>query len=381
MPRPRRHPVATLAAFALAALAACGRAPEAPAPLPPPDRASLRAIAGDPGVVRDDLARRIAPLFAGDVGETRALLILRDGKIVAERYAAGYGRDTRFLGWSLAKTVTGVLIGMLIADGLLTLDQPAPIPRWQRIGDPRGAITIRHLLQMRSGLRHAESASAPGDADTPRMLFLDGRDDMAGYAETQPLDHPAGERFAWSTATSVILADIATRTLTRAGAPGTRRAAMDFYLRSRLFDPLGMTGMFAEYDRAGTMIGGAMIHAPARDWARLGEFLRENGAVGGAQHVPAGWIAFMRRPSPGDPAFGAHLWLDRARGKGRRQVLFGGKGPPGTFAALGDRGQVVLVSPSQRLTVVRLGASSEEQQDVLNRRLRALLALFPRGQI
>lgn len=377
MSRRRLRLIAALAASVLA-LAACNAAPDEQMPLPPPDPAALRAVIADPGVDRADLARAITALFAEEeVGETRALLILRDGEIVAERYGGGYGPATRFNGWSMAKTVTAVIVGMLIADGSLTLDQPAPIPDWQRLGDPRGGITIRHLLQMRSGLRHAERADPAYEAEALRMLFLDGRDDMAAYAEAQPLDNEPGERFVYSTATSVILADIATRALTRAQAPGTRRAAMDFYLRSRLLEPLGMEETVVEYDRAGTLIGGAMIHAPARDWARFGEFLRADGAVRGAQIVPRGWLAFMRQPGPGDPAFGAHLWLNRARGRDRRKVLFGGEGPPGIFAALGHRGQYLVISPSQRLTIVRLGSSSEEQIGLLNTRIRRVFALFP----
>eukprot|EP01042_Synura_sphagnicola_P014924 gene14924-18881_t len=166
------------------ALIACHQT-VAPAALNP---AALAAVSHDPAPVgREDLARAIDALFtAPEAGETRALLVWRDGRPLAERYGPGYDRKTRFISWSMAKSVTGVLIGMLVSDGRLRLDDPVPIPTWQRPGDPRGEITLRQLLQMRSGLRHVEAGNPPFRSDEVRMLFLDGRDDMARYAEAQP---------------------------------------------------------------------------------------------------------------------------------------------------------------------------------------------------
>ena len=158
------------------------------------------------------LARELDDVFtAENVGETRAVVIMANGKLAAERYGPGYDKDTRFVSWSMAKTVTGVLIGMLVSDGLLALDGPAPVPQWQRPGDPRGGITLRHLLQMRSGLRHTESGDPPYESSEVRMLFLDGRDNMARWAEEQPLEAEPGKQFEYSSNTSVILADIAAR--------------------------------------------------------------------------------------------------------------------------------------------------------------------------
>lgn len=362
---------------ALPALYGCdGQESAAPPPVSP---VALAAIAKQPGVPREALARAVDALFADDgTGETRALLVLRGGEIVAERYGPGFTRGTPLIGWSMSKTITGVMIGQLVSDGRLRLNETAPVPAWQRSGDPRGEITLRQLLQMRSGLRHTEEATPQYESGEVRMLFLDGRDDMAAYAEAQPLEAEPGKRFEYSSATTVILADLAARALTESPDPAFRRAAVADYLRTRLFEPAGMRSMVAEFDRAGTFIGSSMVHGTARDWAKFGEFLRNDGAVRGAQLVPRGWIDFMKTPSPRNPGYGAHLWLNRPQPDGK-EVLFPGMAPPSAFACIGHRGQYVIVSPAQKLTVVRLGKSDGEQIDMLRERLGKIVALFPKS--
>jgi CubicO group peptidase (beta-lactamase class C family) len=277
--------------LALPALIGCGADRSAPPPPPPLSAAALKAVADKPGVNRERLARAVDALFsAEELGETRAVLVLHNGRIVAERYGPGYHENTRFISWSMAKTVTGVMIGELVADGRLRLDESVPIPAWQRSGDPRGEITLRQLLQMRSGLRHTEAGDPPYASDDARMLVLDGRDNMAAYAEAQPLEADPGTKFEYSSATSVILADLAARSLTTSTDPAVRIQVVRDYLRTRLFEPLGMKSMVPEFDASGTLIGSSLIHGSARDWARFGEFLRNRGAVKGAQIVPSAWI-------------------------------------------------------------------------------------------
>ena len=349
---------------------------------------ALAAVGAHPGAPREALARAIDALFtAPGIGETRALLVWHSGRLVAERYGEGYGASTRFLGWSMTKSVTGVLIGLLVADGRLRLDQPVPIPAWQRPGDPRGEVTLRELLQMRSGLRNHEDADPVSDADPVRMLFLDGRDDMAAYAEAQPLEATPGTRFDYSTASSVILADVASRALTESRDPAIRRRLLAEYLRTRLIEPLGMASAVPEFDAAGTMIGGSMLHATARDWGRFGEFLRNAGSVRGAQVVPRDWIGFMTTPSPAQAAYGAQVWLNRPPGRGSggggghgaqgEDELFPRRAPHSLFACIGHLGQYVLVSPEQHLTVVRLGKTTNEDRAALRARLADLVELFP----
>jgi len=337
----------------------------------------MAAVVVEPGVSREALARAVDDIFTADgVGETRAVIVMRDGEVVAERYAEDYGSEVRHIGWSMSKTVTGVLIGMMVADGRLRLDDPAPVPAWQRSGDPRGEITLRHLLQMRSGLRHDEMADPIYDSAEVRMMYLDGRDDMAAWAEAQPLEHEPGSTFDYSTPTSVILSDIATQLIAPDASAEDRQQAMTDFVDARLAVPLGMDSLVGEFDAAGTLIGGSSFWATARDWARFGEFLRNNGSAGGAQIVPRGWIEFMRTSSPASPDYGAQLWLNKDS-EADRDYLFASQGPNTAFAMMGHLGQYIIVSPDQRLTVVRLGKSDNDERAPLLDELTDIIGLYP----
>jgi CubicO group peptidase (beta-lactamase class C family) len=356
-------------------LAGCGEPAPSQAPLDP---AALAAVGKNPGVSREKLARAVDALFTSKgIGETRAVLVLHDGEVAAERYGEGYSPRTKFLGWSMSKTVTGVMIGALVAEGRLRLDDPPPIPTWQRPGDPRGEITLRQLLQMRSGLRHKENSEPIYDSGEVRMLFRDGRDDMAAWAEAQPLANDPGKVFTYSTPTGVILADIAARVLAPGAKADARRRAVAEFFESRVSGPLGAPSFTPEYDAAGTLIGGSMIWATARDWGKFGEMLRHKGSVNGAQLVPRGWIEFMTTPSPRSPDYGAMTWLNRPSG-GKRNELFAAQGPKDAFALVGHLGQYVIVSPSQQLTIVRLGKTDGKDRPALVKELAKIAALYPR---
>ncbi len=353
-------------------LFACSASQPAQQPLSPQ---ALAAVIDDPGVEREGLARAIDALFTANdgaaaqgAGETRAVIVMRAGRIVAERYGPGYHENTRFAGGGIARSITAVMVGMLVSDGRLRLNETAPVPAWQRPGDPRGEITLRHLLQMRSGLREE-----PGDE--ARMLFGPGRDDMAGAAEDQPLAAEPGARFQDDAASGIILADLAARVLAPGGDADARRRAVADYLRTRLFEPVQMRGIVPSYDAHGTMNGGAMIDATARDFARFGEFLRNRGAVHGAQLVPRQWIEFMASPSPREKQYGAGVWLNRTPTDSEPR-LFPARGPRDMMAALGDGGQAVLVSPARKLVVVRLGATPRDGDAALMGKLGDIVALF-----
>ena len=359
-------------------VAGCGAATPAETPL---SQQALAAVTADAGAPKDQLARALDDIFtAQGVGETRAVVVMANGKLAAERYAPGYDKDTRFVSWSMAKTVTGVLIGMLVSDGLLALDKPAPVPLWQRPGDPRAEITLRHLLQMRSGLRHTEAGDPPYESSEVRMLFLDGRDNMARWASEQPLEAEPGKMFEYASNTSVILADIAARALTASDKPEARRKAVADYLQQRLFGPLGMTSMVPEFDASGTLVGGSLMHATARDWAKLGEMLRLKGrAPGGEQLVPQRWVEAMVTPSPASPHYGFQTWLNREvpGSEPSEHPLFPDRAPKSLFSLIGHMGQYVLVSPEQRVTLVRLGHSDSAERPVMLQQAADVLELYP----
>lgn len=376
-----------LASAALAMLGAwslthaAGQGSLAPAAPAPKFGASLDSVApGDappalpalPAAIR----ARADALFtdAEAVGQTRALLVVQDGEPIYERYAAGFGPDSKLISWSMAKSITAVLTGFLVADGRLSLDGPAPVAAWQRSGDPRGAITLRHLLHMSSGLEHVENGDPVWDGDTVAMLFGGGAGDMAGFAEAKPAAAQPGEIFNYSSATSIILSDIIADTLTPSENPDARRDAMREFIAGRLVEPLGMTSLTPEFDAKGTMIGGSIMHATARDYARFGEFLRNDGVVNGQRLLPESWMRFMLTPSAKDGGYGGHIWLNRRRPAGARPALWPDRGPNDLFAAIGHQGQYIIVSPSQRVTIVRLGVTKDDQFPELRRHLADLTA-------
>lgn len=372
-----------------AALSACASEEEGIPPLLPEAESKALAdksiinIADDADVSEQILYDALRPFFEReDLTETRAMVIMHRGKVIAERYATGYSQETPLISWSMAKTVTATLVGLMVADGRLVLDDPAPVQAWRSPGDPRGKITLRHLLHMASGLDHSEGGSAEEgkaiyQADTTRMLFLDGREDVALYAEARQLEAQPGEKFEYSSATTNILADIMTNILTDSKDPLVRRDAMLRFARGRLFEPLGMETIVPEFDRNGTMLGGSMMHGNARDWAKLGEFLRNNGSVKGAQLLPTSWTRFMRTSSPTDPAYGGQTWLNKARPDGRNPILFEGRGNENIFGMLGHLGQSVIVSPNHKLTIVRLGRTLDDRTRPIYEEVEKVIALFP----
>ncbi|HKT75436.1 MAG TPA: serine hydrolase [Sphingobium sp.] len=367
-----KHLGAGLAILSLLAMAG-GLAVRAADPEP------VYKVAADGAVSEEALRGAIDPLFDGgsDVGETRALVVMHRGEIVAERYAPGFGPDTKLMAWSIAKSVTAVLVGLMVSDGRLALDSPVPVDAWSQPGDPRGRITLRQLLSMSSGLDHVEDAEPIASADTVRMLFTDGAQDMSAFAEAKPLAHAPGSTFSYSTGSTLILADLMARMLTGSEDPDARRRAMQTFIDGRLKIPARLDSLTPEYDAAGTMIGGGFLHMTARDYARFGELLRNQGrGPSGHQIVPEKWVDFMRTPSRRNPAYGAHLWLNR---EGEDSALMPGEAPASLFGCVGHDGQYVLVSPSQQLTVVRIGMSPDkEQRNALKSGLAKLIALFPR---
>lgn len=316
------------------------------------------AQAAEGRAAADPLAR----LFAADQGDTRGAMLLEDGRVVAKRYAPGYSDGNRLISWSMAKTITAMLVGELVADGKLRLDDPAPIAEWHKPGDPRAKITLRHLLHMASGLRHTEVGKPIERSDTNQVLFVGGTQDMAARAIAQPLEATPGAKFEYSSLTTIILAEIITRQLTPSRDPRVRARAYRDFEQARLFGPAGVTTAFPEFDGAGTQIGGSLIHMSLPDFARLGALLTDGRAIGGAPVIAPDWLAFMKTPSPTNPGYGAQTWLN--------QFPKGSKQGPAIASMNGHLGQYVLnfagVGRDGRrhdYVLVRLGNAREDSLD------------------
>lgn len=295
-----------------------------------------------------DLRAALDRAFAEEVGQPprniKAIVIVKDGRIVAERYAAGYGPETPLPSFSVAKSVTNAVVGILVRQGKLTVDAPAPVAGWHGASDPRAAIKLDHLLRMESGLALEESNS--GFDPVSRMLYLEN--DMAAFAEAGQLGVPPGAQWDYTSANTLILAGIARRAI------GGGQAEYLRFVRDELFAPAGMRRMTMEFDGAGTQISSTNMFAPARDWARFGTlFLNDGVAADGTRVLPKGWVAYSRRPTLGS-SYGAGFWTNGGSSEFAALRIKGGM-PADAFFASGNRGQRIYIIPSERLVVVRLG--------------------------
>jgi len=315
------------------------------------------------GVDAAKLAALIDPAFAepSDVGETWALVIVQGGGLVFERYGAGRSAEDTCRSWSMAKSITQALAGILVGDGKLDIFAPADAPEWRAAGDPRGAITLDQLLRMSSGLKFTE-AYVPGEpSDVIEMLFGSGAGDVAAFAAAFPLAHPPGSFFSYSSGTT----NIVSRCLARAlGGDGAR---FETFMRERLFASLGMTSAASRFDAAGTFIGSSFCFATARDFARFGLLYLRDGVWDGTRLLPAGWVDYARTPTFRqadcvDGPYGAHWWLDLAG--------------PGSFSANGYEGQHIVVCPDRDLIVVRNGVTPAINQERLQAWLKAVAEQF-----
>jgi CubicO group peptidase (beta-lactamase class C family) len=278
----------------------------------------------------------------------RAIVVVKNGRIVGERYGAGFSNETPLLGWSMTKTVNAAIIGTLVRDGKLKFKQDGVLASWA--GDNRKAITLVDLMGMSSGLVFNEEY---GDVtDVTRMLFLEG--DMAHFATEKPLEAKPGLKFNYSSGTAVLLSRIWQNAV---GVDSLK------YPAQALFGPLGMNSAVFETDMSGTFVGSSYLYATARDWARFGEFLRVDGVWNGRQILPQGFAQMMREPvAVSDTGFGAEygkgqLWLrgpEAGTPTGQDPDL-GFDLPEDTFWMLGHDGQSTAIIPSKGLVVVRMG--------------------------
>ena len=308
----------------------------------------------------------VEALFSGapEVGRTDALLVQRGGQVVLERYGDGVDAGTTLRSWSMAKSMLHAVVGMLVDEGRLVLDDPAPVAAWSGADDPRRAITLRHLLQMRPGLEWSEIYLTDTPSDVVEMLFgreLEPQPDVAAFAADKPLVAEPGSTFNYSSGTSNIVSGIA-RDVVGAGA------AYEAFLRERLFAPLAMTSADPKLDAAGTWIASSYCFCTARDFASFGQLYLDGGVRDGRRLVSAEWVAAAAQEVSRDPegrAHSMHWWQ-----------MFADRWP-GAFNASGYEGQYTIVIPSLDLVVVRLGQTTAER-DTVEVHLTALIESFDR---
>jgi CubicO group peptidase (beta-lactamase class C family) len=294
---------------------------------------------------------------------TRAVVIVYDGRIIAERYADGYGPEHRFPGWSMAKSVTSALAGILVARDRLDLATNSLRPEWADPEDPRREITFEHLLHMSSGLEFDESYTPSGAAT--RMLFA--APSAAAFAAAHPLLHEPGTYWSYSSATTNLISDAIRRAV---------GGSVEDYLRfphEALFEPAGMLSAVMEPDPAGTYVGSSFMYATARDWARFGQLYLQDGVVEGRRVLPEGWVEYSVRPAPGRLGYGAQWWLNAAPSPGAPGIRWPAL-PTDLYYASGFQGQHVVVLPSDSLVVVRLGVAAVDGAFDLGGFLGAVLA-------
>jgi CubicO group peptidase (beta-lactamase class C family) len=275
--------------------------------------------------------------------QSRALLVVRDGQLIAESYAAEFDAATAHLGWSMGKSVTAMLLGLLETDRVVSASEQELFAQWQ--ADERADISLENLLQMASGLAFDEEYT-PG-SDATRMLAAEPS--AAGVALSQPAIYAPGEHFAYSSGTTNMLA-----LLYQQRVGGTTQAAVD-YLSRRLLQPLAMHNTIVEPDPSGVFVGSSYVYATARDWARLGLLMLDKGEFNGQQLLSADWVARAQRPnrSSNDPRYGYQFWLNGGGDELRWPQL-----PVDAYAMLGNRSQVVMIIPSRNMVIVRLGWSA-----------------------
>jgi CubicO group peptidase (beta-lactamase class C family) len=283
--------------------------------------------------------------------KTKAVVVVHDGKVIAERYADGIGVDTPLLGFSMTKSVVNALIGIMTQQGLTSPSLLAPIPEWHGAIDPRREIEVEHLLRMTTGLALDETNS--GFDPSSQMVYL--HDDMAGFAVKAAAVAPPGAQWHYSSATTQILA----RAIR--DAVGGPEQTLTFAWRE-LFNPLGMRSVTLEFDGSGTLQASTYMLASARDWARFGLLYLYDGEVGGKRILHEDWVAFSAAATL-DTDYGAGFWTNRSEhpnAKGRVRAGI----PRDAFFASGDLGQRLVIMPSQRLVVVRLGDSVDPTGDI-----------------
>ena len=332
------------------------------------------ASAAQDGIDRAVLTDAVKAAFEPAAALTSAFVVTYKGRLIAERYMAGISASTPLESWSMGKSVTATLMGILIRQGVYTLDQPAPIPEWQQPGDARRTIRIQDLLHMSSGIR----IKAPDDPDFdpdgtyPDHLYLyTGRVDSFKYAAARPPQWPPNTVGRYRNTDPVL-----TNYLIRLAVEKRGEEYLSFPQR-RLFDKIGIRSMVMETDPYGNFLTQGYEFMSGRDWARLGNLYLQDGVWNGERILPEGFVKFVSTAAPAwvadqRPIYGGFFWINSDRAF---------PVPQDAFYMAGAGGQTVLIVPSHHLVVVRIGHYRGQQagEAAFRRALALLMKAVPRG--
>jgi CubicO group peptidase (beta-lactamase class C family) len=287
---------------------------------------------------------------------------LHHGRIIGERYASGITPATPLQGWSMTKSVTNAVIGVLVREGKLDIDRPAPIVEWSAPNDPRRRITIDRMLRMVSGVNCGQSLHFGWwtifDADTHMEFDMP---DQAAFAAHVGLRAEPCSEWRYTNCNFVLLSRII-----HDAAGGNAQSTRQFVERE-LFEPLGIEHATLEYDSAGTPLGTIHLWASARDWARFGLlYLRDGVSPSGQRILPEDWVDYSARltPQSDEYGYGAGFWTQRGNSSAARERIAAGM-PADSFMAVGSQGQYTIIIPSEDLVIVKLGTAYMPHDDIV----------------
>lgn len=321
---------------------------------------------------RDAIERALDFAFAethhGHPQRARAMVVLHKGKIVGERYAPGWGPESKLVSWSMGKSITAAMIGQLVGEGEFSLDDPAPVPDWQQPDDPRAAITIRHLLNMSSGLafNRVEGDAEPRHFTTwnDHNYIYFGAVNVFEHSLSRPLEHEPNTVWRYRNCDPLTLGFLIKQVAEQ------REEEYLTWPQRKLFDRIGIRNIVLEPDAWGNFVNTGFDHGSARDWARFGLLHLQDGIWQGERILPEGWVDTIRTPAPADPDrhYGGQFWLNAG---GTHPDI-----PRDAYWCAGARGQTTMVIPSRDTVIVRLGHSlhSESHGLYLNDYVREVLA-------
>lgn len=280
--------------------------------------------------------------------KTRAVVVVYKGQIVAEEYDEEFTAESKHIGWSMTKSVTNMLYGILVKKGVVDIYERAPVEEWSQLSDPRNEITYDQLLRMSSGLHWEEVYSNVSTATN--MLYK--HSNMGAFAASQPLDFTPDSVWYYSSGTTNILSRLIRQKLGDENYYG--------FAHRELFSPIGLSSAVLEPDASGTFVGSSYMWATARDWARFGILFWKNGDWFGNQILPKGWVEYSVRPTPncGRGEYGAQWWLNAGE-NGNPSNRLCPNVPADMYMMDGYEGQRVFVVPSKDLVVVRLGQNKK----------------------